>query len=134
MVLIKQNDFVQYKFENKILLIKILKAQPTDEEWEFTKDTIMSFYDAALLKNYTISLVFDLKELGMLEIKKIKEWAELFKNNRHKTLKILKKSAMITDNTLFRITINMFLTMYKNTKPIKVVSSFEEALDFINED
>ena len=44
MVLIKQNDFIQYKFENKILLITILKAQPTDEEWEFTKDTIMCFY------------------------------------------------------------------------------------------
>ena len=132
MVLIKQNDFIQYKFENKILLITILKAQPTDEEWEFTKDTIMGFYDVALLKEYTISLIFDLKELGMLDVTKIKEWAELFKTNRHKTLKVLRSSAMITDNTLFRITINMFLTMYRNSKPITIVSSYEEALEFIN--
>ena len=132
MVLIKQNDFIQYKFENKILLITILKAQPTDEEWEFTKNTIMCFYDAALLKEYTISLIFDLKELGMLDVTKIKEWAELFKNNRHKTLKVLRSSAMITANTLFRITINMFLTMYRNSKPITIVSSYEEALEFIN--
>jgi hypothetical protein len=132
MVVIKKNDFVEYKFENYILNIKILKPQPTDEEWEFTKKTIIGFYEAALQKQYRFSLIFDLNNLGILDTNKIKEWANLFIQNKENTKKVINKSTMITNNTLVRITLNLFLTMYQTSRPSKLVGTYQEALEFIN--
>ena len=133
MTIIKENDFVMFKFENKILLIQVKeKGVPTDEEWEFTKNIIMEFYKIALEQNFRFSLVFDLGNLGMMPVAKLKEWAQLFKDNRDTTKKIIHKTAMITSNSLIRLTLNMFLNMYKTSRPSKIVASFQDAILFVS--
>lgn len=132
MVVIKKNEFVEFKFQNYILSIKVLKPQPNNDEWDFTKKTIISFYEAGLKGNYRFSLIFDLQNLGILETEKIKDWANLFISNRENTKKVIHKSTMITTNTLVRITLNVFLTMYQTSRPSKIVASYEEAIEFID--
>jgi hypothetical protein len=131
MVVIKKNDFIEYKFQNYILTITVLKPQPTNEEWEFTKSTIISFYEAALKGNYRFSLIFDLQNLGILDTVKIKEWANLFIQNRENSKKVINKSTMITNNTLVRITLNVFLSMYQTSRPSLIVASHKEAMEFL---
>lgn len=133
MTLIKENDFVMFKFENKILLIKVKeKGVPTDEEWEFTKKIIIDFYNVAIEQNFKFSLVFDLENLGMMPVAKLKDWARLFKENKEKTRIVIHKTAMITANTLVRFTLNMFLGMYKTNRPSKIVGSFIDAIQFVS--
>jgi hypothetical protein len=132
MTIVKKNDFVEFIYENNVLIMETLKPTPTDEEWEFTKETLLSFYTDAFEKKYNFSLIFNLKDFYMTDIKKIRDWGELFTTNRETNKQVLTKSVLITDNIFFRYVLNMVLSVYPTSKPIKIVASLEEALEFIN--
>ena len=132
MTIVKKNDFVEFIYENNVLIMETLKPTPTDEEWKFTKETLLSFYTDAFEKKYKFSLIFNLKDFYMTDIKKIRDWGELFTNNRETNKQVLTKSVLITDNIFFRYVLNMVLSVYPTSKPIKIVASLEEAFEFIN--
>lgn len=132
MTIVKKNDFVEFIYENKVLIMETLKPCPTDEEWEFTKETLLSFYSDAFEKKYKFSLIFNLKDFYMTDIKKIRGWCDLFANNPETNKQSLFRSVMITDSIFFRYVLNMFLRLYPTSQSIKITSSLEDALEFIN--
>ena len=131
--MIIKNDFIEFKYENFILTLTTFNDNPSDSEWEFTKKTIMRFYDSALKNNTKFSLIFDIASLNMLDIKKLKDWAQLFKDNREKTKAVIHRSAMITDILFIKYTLNIFLSVYKTERPSKIVSNMQEAIDFVSQ-
>jgi len=131
--MIIKNDFIEFKYENFILTLTTFNDNPTDSEWDFAKKTIMRFYDSAFKKNIKFSLIFNIESLNMLDIKKLKDWAQLFKDNREKTKYVIHRSAMITNITLVRYALNMFLSIYSTERPSRIVSNMQEAIDFVSQ-
>lgn len=132
MAIVRENDFVKYTLDNEVLHLKVKKSHPTDEEWEFAKQTICSFYDAADKANLRFALIFELLEMGMLKLVQIREWANIFIERRDMTKKIIISSAMITNNSLVNVSLNSFLAMYETSRPTRVVTNYQEAIDFVN--
>lgn len=131
--MIIKNDFIEFKYENFILTLTTFNDNPTDSEWDFAKKTIMRFYDSALKKNIKFSLIFNIESLNMLDLKKLNDWAQLFKDNREKTKYVIHRSAMITNITLVRYALNMFLSIYNTERPSRIVSNMQEAIDFVSQ-
>tara|TARA_E500000178_G_scaffold350711_1_gene410227 strand:+ start:2733 stop:3131 length:399 start_codon:yes stop_codon:yes gene_type:complete len=131
--MIIKNEFIEFKYENFVLTLTTFNDTPTDSEWDFTKKTILRFYDSALKNNTKFSIIFNIAKLNILDIKKLKEWIELFKNNREKTKKVIHRTAMITDIVFIKYTLNIFLSIYNTERPSKIVSNMEEAINFISQ-
>ena len=66
-------------------------------------------------------------------IKRYNKWTELFKKNEQISIKYLICSSILCSSSIITNVINTLLLFYKNTKPVKIFTSEEDAIDFINE-
>lgn len=132
-MVIQKNKFVEFKFDKFILYITILKNTiPTEEEFIYTLTTMNSFYEAAKIGNYKFSIIFDIQNLAILPKKFYDKWAEYFKSNRMNTKLCINKTAIICNSSIVKSTLNIFFKIYKTEKPLLIVSSNEEAINFIS--
>lgn len=129
----QSNDFINFKYENKILYIQIKKEIPTDSEWTFSKETMINYYEILKISNSKISLIFDIRNLGILKKEKCKEWSELLHSRKHITKEKIHKTSIICTNSIIRNMVNMFLVIYKPIRPIKIFKNEELSLNFIND-
>lgn len=134
MVLIQKNDFVKFEFQNHILTVTILKSQPEEDEWEYTKKIMISYYDSAVIGNFKFSILFDLRKLGILSVKYYKEWADLFIEKRELTEKHINKSCVLTDNIIIKNSFNFFFMIYKTSRPFKFIDSIEDGDKFLKKE
>ena len=126
-MLIKENSFVQFKFKSPLLFVTVKNnKEPTDEEWIFTKETMMSFYNACLHASVKMHLCFDVRLMGLLSISKSLDWARLFNQNKDKTKVCVLCTALVVDSDIVRTTINGYFTLYKPTRPVKFVKTMDE--------
>jgi hypothetical protein len=132
-MLVKENDFINYTFKDAVLYITIKKkSEPTDEEWEFSKSFIQSFYVSVNETENKFSILFDLRNLCILSFTRYKEWADLFIKNKELTRKYVYSTSIINTNTIIKAAINIFFTMYSTERPIKLTSNLKDSLEFIN--
>ena len=130
-MLIKENTFVHFKFESPMLLVTVKNnKEPSDEEWTFTKETMMSFYNACLQASIKMHLCFDVRLMGLLSISKSMDWAKLFNQNKHKTQVCVLCTALVVNSDIVRTTINGYFMLYKPTRPVKFVKNIDEAQEF----
>ena len=130
-MIVKQNEFVEFKFDKLILYITIIKnIEPTNDEFNFTITTMNSFYEAAKLGNYKFSIIFDIKNLAILPKNLYNKWANYFKENRKNTKLYIHKTAIICINQIAKATLNVFFKMYKSERPVSIVSSIADAITF----
>lgn len=127
------NDFISFKYDNSILYIKIKKSIPTDDEWIFSKDTMINYYKILNMSKKKISLIFDIQNLGILKKKKCKEWGELLHERKHITKEKIYKTSVICSNIFIRNMVNMFFSIYEPVRPIKIFKNKETAVNFIND-
>ena len=132
MVLLHKNNFSQFKFEKYILVITILKSTPTETEWINTKKIIISYYDSAVIGNFKFSIIFDLRQLGILPIIYYQEWANLFIEKKELTKKHINRTCIITDNNWIKTSLNLFFKIYTTIRPFQFVSDLDKAFEFIN--
>ena len=131
-----ENDFVKLTFNNETLRVHVLikKELPNNnEEFEDFLTYFDNFYQACDKINQKIILFYDLRELGMLKYEQYNKWTELFKKNEQISIKYLICSSILCSNSIITNVINTLLLFYKNTKPVKIFTSEEDAIDFINE-
>lgn len=126
--------FVKYKLNinTNILLITIKKLYPSDTEWEETIQYIKYYYNYAEKENLIFSIIFDLRNMGLLSFKQINEWGDLFISYKEKTKLYIKCSTMITDNYIIKNVLNIFFNLYTTVKPMQIVSNINDAYNFIN--
>lgn len=134
MVLTQKNKFVIFNFENFILTVTILKEQPDEDEWEFTKKIMISYYDSAVIGDFKFSILFDLRKLGILPVKYYKEWADLFIEKKELTEKHIHRTCVITENIIIRNSFNFFFMIYKTSRPFKFVDSVDDGGLFLTEE
>ena len=131
-----ENDFVKLTFNKETLRVHVLikKELPNnDEEFEDFLTYFDNFYQACDKINQKIILFYDLRELGMLKYEQYNKWTELFKKNEQISIKYLICSSILCSSSIITNVINTLLLFYKNTKPVKIFTSEEDAIDFINE-
>jgi len=130
-----QNDFVKFNFNKETLYanIYINKSQPENNEWDDFYEYFRNFYLACDKINQKFILYYDLKNLGVLEKNKYDQWLELFKNFESISTKCLVCSAIVTNYQVLATMINGILLFHNNTKPVKVFSSKEDAIKFIQD-
>lgn len=130
-----ENDFVKLTFNKETLRVHVLikKELPNNEEFEDFLTYFDNFYQACDKINQKIILFYDLRELGMLKYEQYNKWTELFKKNEQISIKYLICSSILCSNSIITNVINTLLFFYKNTKPVKIFTSEEDAIDFINE-
>lgn len=130
-----ENDFVKLTFNKETLRVHVLikKELPNNEEFEDFLTYFDNFYQACDKINQKIILFYDIRELGMLKYEQYNKWTELFKKNEQISIKYLICSSILCSNSIITNVINTLLFFYKNTKPVKIFTSEEDAIDFINE-
>ena len=136
-MIIKENNFSKFylntnNLDNIILFVNFKKQLPENNEWKETNNLIKFFYKNAENNNYKFSMIFDISNLGNIEFTKYNDWLELFNNLKEKTKKYIIKTCIITDSTILKNTINLFLMIYKPVRPMKILNNQNEALEFIN--
>jgi len=136
-MIIKENNFSKFylntnNLDNIILFVNFKKQLPENNEWKETNNLIKFFYKNAENNNYKFSMIFDISNLGNIEFTKYNDWLELFNNLKEKTKKYIIKTCIITDSTILKNTINLFLIIYKPVRPMKILNNQNEALEFIN--
>ena len=104
----QSNDFISFKYDNKILYIKIKKSIPTDDEWNYSKDTMINYYEILKMSNSKMSLIFDIQKLGILKKNKCKEWGQLLHERKDITKEKVYKTSVICNNMIIRNMVNMF--------------------------
>jgi hypothetical protein len=131
-----ENDFVKFDFDRITLyaIIVVKKPNPTnDDEFEEVLTFFTNFYKACDQIDQKFILYYDLTELGLLKYEQYNKFTSLFKQHVDITVKCLICSSIICSNQVIAGVINGLLKLYENQKPIKIVTSKEDALLFINE-
>ena len=136
-MIIKENNFSKFylntnNLHNIILFINFKKQLPENNEWKETNNLIKLFYKNAENNNYKFSMIVDISNLGNIEFTKYNDWLELFNNLKEKTKKYIIKTCIITDSTILKNTINLFLMIYRPVRPMKILNNQNQALEFIN--
>lgn len=134
MKIIFENMFVKYKLniDTNILLITIKKLYPSDTEWEETIQYIKYYYNYAEKENIIFSIIFDLRNMGLLSFEQINELGNLFISYKEKTQLYIKCSTIITNSYIIKNIVNIFFNLYTTVKPLKIVSNINNAYNFIN--
>ena len=131
-----ENDLVKLNFDKKTLYVEVVakKALPAnDEEFNSFLTYFDNFYQACDKINQKIILFYDLRELGLLKYEQYNKWTTLFHNYEDITNKCLICSSIVCNNSIIANVINGILLFYDNKKPIKIFTTKEDAIKFINE-
>ena len=132
--MIYSNNFIKFELIEKktIILITVLKDIPTREEYNNFITQLDNLYNAYSNNNNNFSLLCDVRELGMVPLTYINELKNFFVNKKEQTEQYLNSTSIISTSMTVRTLFNGFLTIYTTIKPVKFVSSLDEALEFIN--
>tara|TARA_B100001094_G_C17932897_1_gene671636 strand:- start:227 stop:658 length:432 start_codon:yes stop_codon:yes gene_type:complete len=131
--MIYSNDFIKFELieNNSIILITVLKDIPTREEYNNFIIQLDNLYNAYSNNNNNFSLLCDVRELGIVPLSYINEIKNFFVNKKEQTEHILNSTSIISTSMTVRSLFNGFLTIYTTIKPVKFVSTIDEALEFI---
>ena len=131
-----ENDFVKFKFDKNTLYANVFakKSLPANDQEFYDFLTYFSnFYQACNQIDQKFILLYDLTNLGLLKFEQYNKWTNLFKQYEDITIKCLICSSIICSNSVIAGVINTLLKLYENQKPIKIVTTKEEAISFIND-
>ena len=131
-ILICENNFIHFKYDHmqKILFVTAKPNEPTDEEWEFVKDTIREYYDVAIKTNQKFSMLMDIRKLPNLHWSKYEDYRSFFNDLRSKTAICIHGTAIITETLFIRAALNAFFVIYTPERPMSFVESLEGAKKF----
>ena len=128
-----ENRFVRFAKEPDLFVVTVSDLEPTDEEWEFTKNGILGRYAEALRERSRFALVFDFRNMALPSPERLQDFVDLFRRNTNATAACVVCTAIVTDSVMARAAINMFFSVYSSVRPVRLVSSVEEAREWCRE-
>lgn len=131
MVITHQNQFIRFTLNGVALVVCVNQPTPTKEEWEWTKQTMGNYYEAFSLQRSRISIIFDLRKLGLCNLNIYRDWVGIFKKYQDDTRKYIYKTSVITDSRIIKIILNGVFKIYTSIRPMKFTSNMYEAEQFI---
>lgn len=129
-----KNKLVSFKRDkiNDIIFINCLKKDFTSEEISDYHKAYLKMYDKFEKKDKKVFLIFDISCLGMNCIKFAKYEGEFLNTIKKRTEKIVHATCTITSSSLIKNAFNMYIKIYGDVVPSKIVYDIEEAILFIN--
>jgi len=126
-ILICENNFIHFKYDHikKILFVTAKPNEPTDEEWEFVKDTIREYYDVAIKTNQKFSMLMDIRQLTTLHWSKYEDYRSFFNDLRSKTAICIHGTAILNEMLFVRAALNAFFAIYTAERPVSFVDSID---------
>ena len=131
-MLIHKNEFVTIQFEKDLLMITVENKEPTNEEWNFCKTHILSYYEANIKTQKKFSIICDLSRANALPVVRIMDWANFFFKSKQQTKQCVRCTAFITENKVIVSSMNMFFKLYTSVRPTQLVRNMEDAKKWID--
>ena len=125
-----ESEFVKIHIEEinkaEIIILKIKKNAPTEEEWEDFLKVFRRYYEFRLsqLKQKYIMMV-RVEEMSLLPLKKIKQFVKILKDNENVIQESAIYTVFIVNSSLVKQFLNFALTFYKNKKPVFFKTDYE---------
>ena len=131
-----QNDFLDINIEEinkaEIVILKIKKEKPTDDEWESFSQAFKNYYNIRLReKKHKYIMIINVENMSMLSIDKIKSFVKVLKDNQDLIEECCVYTVFVVGSFLVKQFFNFALTFYKNKKPVFFKTNFNEVYDEI---
>lgn len=129
---VTQNDFLRIELqENEVLLFTTLKSEITETEWLECQKMVDVWYQYGKENNLQLGVLVNMTSISFLKSKFYISWKEKYLKNKENTEKYVYGATILIHNFLIRRFINGFFTVYRLSKPFKVVKTIEEGYDFL---
>jgi len=127
-----QNDFLRIELqENEVLLFTTLKSEITETEWLECQKMVDQWYKYGKENNLQLGILVNMTSIVFLKSKFYISWKDKYLKNKDNTEKYVYGATILINNFLIRRFINGFFTIYRLSKPFKVVKSMDEGYDFL---
>jgi len=127
-----QNDFLRIELqENEVLLFTTLKSEITETEWLECQKMVDQWYKYGKENNLQLGILVNMTSIVFLKSKFYISWKDKYLKNKENTEKYVYGATILINNFLIRRFINGFFTIYRLSKPFKVVKSMDEGYDFL---
>ena len=123
-MILTQNDFLRIELqENEVLLFTTLKSEITETEWLECQKMVDEWYQYGKENNLQLGVLVNMTSIIFLKSKFYISWKEKYLKNKENTEKYVYGASIIIHNFLIRRFINCFFTIYRLSKPFKVVKT-----------
>jgi len=116
------DNFGYYTLETtenyNILIIHIIKSQPTHLQWLYFVDGLKQNLEQLRLCNKKIGILFDVKYVSILKIEYIKEYTSIFEKNHELLQNNLLCTCVYNNNPILKCILEIVLKFYKSKKEI----------------
>ena len=127
-----QNDFLRIELqENEVLLFTTLKSEITETEWLECQKMVDQWYQFGKENNLQLGILVNMTSIVFLKSKFYISWKDKYLKNKENTEKYVYGATILINNFLIRRFINGFFTIYRLSKPFKVVKSIDEGYEFL---
>ena len=127
-----QNDFLRIELqENEVLLFTTLKSEITETEWLECQKMVDQWYQYGKENNLQLGVLVNMTSIVFLKSKFYISWKDKYLKNKDNTEKYVYGASILIHNFLIRRFINGFFTIYRLSKPFKVVKSIDEGYEFL---
>jgi hypothetical protein len=127
-----QNDFLRIELqENEVLLFTTLKSEITETEWLECQKMVDQWYKYGKENILQLGILVNMTSIVFLKSKFYISWKDKYLKNKDNTEKYVYGATILINNFLIRRFINGFFTIYRLSKPFKVVKSMDEGYDFL---
>ena len=131
------NNFVEYKIstnnDNRIFLFNVKKELPTAFEWTCAVEDYKTKMTEMIEENVKFAYILDVRLLGLLSIKQIKEFSKILESYGPFLEKKLICSTVVAQGAIIKNIFELVKMFYKTVKPLKIVHSMDEGSVFIEE-
>ena len=127
-----QNDFLRIELqENEVLLFTTLKSEITETEWLECQKMVDQWYQYGKEHNLQLGVLVNITSISFLKSKFYISWKDKYLKNKENTEKYVYGATILINNFLIRRFINGFFTIYRLSKPFKIVKSMDEGYEFL---
>jgi endo-1,4-beta-D-glucanase Y len=130
-------DFFEMKYKTNILYIKLFNINCEDSNQETVLNTFFSkldtFYKHKEEINEKFGKIYDITELGMMPLDLLHTFSKGLNNFKERTENIVTSSSVIVKSIIIKGFLNIFLSLYNNTRPLEVFDNLEDSEEFINQ-
>ena len=134
---ISLNSFVEYNIttinNNRIFLFNVKKELPTAFEWTCAVEDFKLKMKEMIAEDVLFTYILDVRLLGLLSIKQIKEFSLTLESYSTFLEKRLICTSVLAEGTIIKNIFEVVKMFYKTVKPLKIVHSMEQANVYIEE-
>jgi len=130
------DSFVDYKITTRkdvvIFFFNVLKNYPSPFEWTCAKEDFKQRMEQLKTLGKPYVFLFDIRLMGILSIQQVKEFVAILETLSVFLETKLSYSCVVAEGTIIKTIYELMKLFYKTKKPLKIMSTMEEAYEYID--